>query len=209
MNPVKIDIFSDIVCPWCLIGTERLTRALDALGLGATARVTYHAFMLRPDTPEGGVNLQEELRAKYGADPRALFDRVESAARESGIALELSRQPRTYSTQRAHTLLRHAGPKGTQRALARALFEANFHEGLNISDGEVLRRLATAHGFSSEEVSRLLQDPDELALTRRESDDAHRQGIQGVPFFLFNDRFALSGAQPESVFREALQRASA
>ncbi|ATB39681.1 polyketide synthase [Cystobacter fuscus] len=204
---MKIDVFSDIVCPWCFIGTERLARALDSLGMASTARVEHHAFMLRSDTPRTGNNLHEELRAKYGVDPQAMFERVESAARESGISLELSRQPLTYPTQWAHTLLRHAGPKGTQKALARALFGAYFLEGRNIADPVELRRLAIAHGFSDEEATRLLEDPREYELTQRESDEAHQRGIRGVPFFVFNERFAVSGAQPESVFREAIQRA--
>jgi|SRR6218665_862658 len=207
MNSVKIDIFSDVVCPWCLIGTERLAKVLDSMGLRETARVRYHAFMLRPDAPEAGTNLREELRAKYGADPQAMFARVEAAARESGIALDLSRQTMSYPTPRAHTLLRHAFAKGTQESLARALFQAHFHDAQNISDPDVLRRLAGAHGFTDEETLRLIQDPAELETTRHDAEEARQQGIQGVPFFIFNDRLALSGAQPESVFREALQQA--
>jgi predicted DsbA family dithiol-disulfide isomerase len=208
MEPMKIDVFSDIVCPWCFIGTERLTRVLESQGLAGTAQVIHHTFMLRPDTPRTGSNIQDELRAKYGVDPRTMFDRVEAAARESGIPLELSRQPLTYPTQWAHTLLRHARGKGTQGALARALFTAHFLEGRNIADPEVLRALATAHGFPEEEAARLLEDPREFELTQREAAEAHQQGIRGVPFFIFNGRFTLSGAQSESVFREALQRAS-
>lgn len=206
MNPVRIDIVSDIVCPWCLIGTERLARALESSGV--KAELVHHPFLLRPDTPEAGLDLREELRAKYGADPQALFARVEAAARDSGIALDLSRQGRQYPTVRAHTLLRHAGPKGTQETLARALFEAHFHEGKNVSDPEELRRIARAHGFSDAETTRLVEDEQELELTRQEADAARQQGIQGVPFFVFNQRFALSGAQPEAVFVEALRRAS-
>ncbi|WP_434391198.1 DsbA family oxidoreductase [Melittangium boletus] len=207
MKPVKIDIFSDVVCPWCLIGTERLNKVLVSQGLRETAQVRYHAFMLRPDAPEGGTNLREELRAKYGADPQAMFARVEAAARESGLALDLSRQTMSYPTVRAHTLLRHAHAKGTQEALARALFEAHFHDALDISSPEVLQRLARAHGFTDEETLRILQDAEELATTRADADEARQQGIQGVPFFIFNDRLALSGAQPENVFREALRQA--
>ncbi|WP_187344861.1 DsbA family oxidoreductase [Cystobacter ferrugineus] len=206
---MKIDVYSDIVCPWCFIGTERLARALESLGMASTARVTHQTFMLRSDTPRTGSNLHEELRAKYGVDPRAMFERVESAARESGIPLELSKQPLTYPTQWGHTLLRHAGAKGTQNALARALFHAYFLEGRDIADPVELRRLAVAHGFTDEEATRLLEDPRELELTQRESDEAHQRGIRGVPFFVFNDRFAVSGAQPESVLREAIQRAAA
>lgn len=204
---MKIDVFSDIVCPWCFIGTERLARTLESLGMAETAQVTLHTFMLRADTPREGINLQEELRAKYGREPREMFAHVEGVARESGIPLDFSKQTRTYPTHWAHTLLRHAKGKGTQGALSRALFTAHFLEGRNIADPEVLRGLAVGHGFSQEEATRLLEDPGEFDLSQRESEEAHRQGIQGVPFFIFNDRFAVSGAQPESVLREAIQRA--
>lgn len=209
MRAMKIDVFSDIVCPWCFIGTERLSRTLDALGLVDQAQVTLHTFMLRPDTPREGINLAEELRAKYGGDPKAMFERVESAARESGIALDFSKQPRTYPTQWAHTLLRHAKAKGTQGALSRALFVAHFQEGRNIADADFLRGLAVAHGFTDAEAMKLLEDPNERALTEREADEARERGIRGVPFFVFNEKFAVSGAQPEAVLREAIQRATA
>lgn len=202
---MHIDIYSDVVCPWCFIGTARLERALKSLGLEAD--LEYRTFMLREDTPEGGINLREELRKKYGADPATLFERVDAEAREAGIDLTTGRQNMTYPTGRAHTLLRHAREKGTQVALKKALFRAYFQEGKNIGDPTFLAELATAHGFTRSEAERLLADEQELRISQEASAAAHDQGIRGVPFFVIDNQLAISGAQPESVFREALKRA--
>jgi predicted DsbA family dithiol-disulfide isomerase len=203
---MEIHIFSDVVCPWCFIGTERLDRALAALG--STATVTYHPFLLNPNTPEGGYDLAEDLGRKYGPNFRKIQERAEAAAQASGLALDLTKQPMSYPTVRAHTLLRHAGPKGTQRALARALFQAYFQDAQDISDLGVLQAVAAPHGFSAEEVAALTSDAAELAATHRAAAEAYRMGIEGAPFFIFNEKVALSGAQPESVFREVIERAA-
>jgi predicted DsbA family dithiol-disulfide isomerase len=202
--PLEIDVYSDIVCPWCFIGMERLDRVLEALD-APDAVVRYHPFMLRPDAPEGGLEIAGELRRKYGVEPAQLFARVESAARESGIELDLSKQPLTYPTVRAHALLEHAGPKGTQRALAKALFRAHFMDAKNISDPDTLADIAALHGFTRDEAARIVRDDDALAATRSEAENAARLGIRGVPLFIVNGRRAISGSQPESVFRELLQ----
>lgn len=206
MLPVEIDVFSDIVCPWCYIGAARLERAIAALPEGSQVSIKYHPFLLQPDTPAAGIDIPTLLRQRYGAEPREIFARVEAAARESGLGLDLARQPRMYSTLRGHTLLRHAAAKGTQTALARALFQANF-EGEDISADEVLLPLAEAQGFSREEASRLLGDAAELERTRNEAREAARRGIRGVPFYVINGQPAFSGAQPEAVFRQLLERA--
>jgi predicted DsbA family dithiol-disulfide isomerase len=203
-SPLRIEVFSDVVCPWCFIGTERLERALAELGV-ADAAVTYRPFMLDPRTPLAGRDVQDELRRKYGADPAVLFARVEAEARGTGIPLELTRQPFTYPTDRAHTLLRHAIAKGTQRALARAMFSAYFLEARNIADAAVLVPLAVAHGFDEAEAGRLVADAAELATSRQQAAEAIRVGIRGALFFVFNDKVALSGAQPERIFREAIE----
>jgi predicted DsbA family dithiol-disulfide isomerase len=202
---MQIHVFSDVVCPWCFVGTERLERALVSLGI--EARVKYHPFMLDPDAPAEGFNVAEELRRKYHADARQLQVRAEAAARESGVELDLTRQPMSYPTARAHTLIRHAGPKKTQRELVRALFRAYFQEAQNISDVAVLQEVAAPFAFTADEVAALVQDPEELTATRRAAEEAYTLGIEGAPFFIFNDVIAVSGAQPESVFRQAIEKA--
>ncbi len=202
----EIDVFSDFVCPWCLIGTHRLERVLDDLELGAETRIRYRPFMLDPNTPPEGKNIPEELRRKYGRDPAPMFARVEAEARASGIKLDLAKQPLMVPTARAHTLMQHT-PIETQHALAKDLFEAYFLDGRNISELDVLGELAVAHGHVADEVARWLTDADELAATKREAEQAARMGIQGAPFFIIDSALAISGAQPEDVFRRSLLQA--
>jgi predicted DsbA family dithiol-disulfide isomerase len=206
MSSLEIDLFSDVVCPWCFIGTERLEQVLAHKGIEAEVR--HHPFLLSPDTPPEGRNVHQHLRKLYGRDPSPIFTRVEAAARETGIELDLTRQPFNYPTLPAHTLIRSAGPRGTQRALARQLFRTHFMEARNISEPQVLAEVAGRHGFGADEVTRLLDSPDERERTMAEIQSAQTMGIRGVPFFVFNRRLAVSGAQPVAIFEKALEKAA-
>ena len=205
---IKIDVFADIVCPWCFIGTRRLLKVL-ADTPSVKTEVVYRAFLLDPSTPPEGADLRERLKAKYGGDPDQMFGRVEEAARQTGIPLDFSKVRRTVSTVKAHTLLRHAADRDTQLPLADALYGAYFLEGRDIGQDDVLVELAAQHGFSAQEARELLLDSDELALTAEEARQASEAGIQGVPFFIFDGKFAISGAQPEQSFHTALSEATA
>jgi predicted DsbA family dithiol-disulfide isomerase len=207
MKSLQLDIYSDIGCPWCFIGARRLDAVIAELADEVEVTVRYQPYLLHPDVPAEGIDLQEMLREKYGTDPRAIFDRVEAAARDEGIPLDLDKQPRAYNTTAAHTLLRHAYDRGTQAALSDALFSAYFLDARDVTDTAVLVELATEHGFTAEEVEQLVRDEEELDLTRFEAQRAGAQGIRGVPFFVLDNRFALSGAQPAEAFREAIARA--
>ena len=205
-DALVVDVFSDVVCPWCFIGNERLEHALASLEHVASITVNHHPFALQPDTPPEGINIPDMLRTKYGQDPRAMFASVEGAAKESGLALDLSKQTTMYPTTSAHTLIRHAAAKGTQRALASALFVAYFVDAKNIGDVDVLAAVAVHHGFTPDEVKAILANPAEAAATRAEMAEAARQGIRGVPFFVFNQQLAVSGAQTERVFRDVIAK---
>jgi predicted DsbA family dithiol-disulfide isomerase len=209
MSALTIDVISDIVCPWCFIGTRRLDLALASLPQPIEATVVYRPFLLDPSTPPDGEDLRERLGRKLGMDPEPMFERVEAAARESGIPLDFSKVRRSVSTARAHVLLRHALEKGTQRALAGALFEAYFLDGLDVGRVDVLAAIGARHGFAVDEVEATLLDPAELALTLDEARAVAAQGVQGVPYFVFRRRFAVSGAQTPEVFRAAIARALA
>jgi predicted DsbA family dithiol-disulfide isomerase len=208
-SPISIDLFSDFVCPWCLIGSTRLEQALAAMSDEVAAEVTYHPFFLDPNVPPEGLSIPDMLRKKYGADPKQLWARVESAAKDSGIALDLSLQPLMYQTAAAHTLMRHAEPKGTQRAFASALFRAYFLDAKNISDPSVLADVAEQHGFTRDEALDLSSAKAELELTREAAISAAQGGIRGVPFFVFDGRLAVSGAQSVSVLQSAIRQALA
>ena len=204
----EIDVFSDFVCPWCLIGTHRLERVLDDLSMTADTVIRYRPFMLDPNTPAEGKNIPDELRRKYGRDPAPMFKRVEAEARGTGIRLDLSKQSLMLPTVRAHTLMRHTAVEH-QHAFAQDLFEAYFLEAQNIHDPLVLAELAQPHGHTAADVARLCDDERELAQTKREAEMPARMGIHGAPFFIINSSLAISGAQPEDVFRRALQQLGA
>lgn len=201
---ISIDLFTDMVCPWCLIGTARLDQAIAALPEGVHVEVRQHPFLLDPSTPEEGQNTRERLEGKYGGDIAAMQARVEEAARAAGVMLDLSVQPMSYSTVGAHTLVRHAAPEA-RYGLAKRLAEAYFLEGRNISDRAVLRSVAAEFGIDAERVDIVLDDSQELEITRSMALSTSQQGIGGVPFFVFNNQFALSGAQPPDVFARAFR----
>jgi predicted DsbA family dithiol-disulfide isomerase len=204
-QPLQIDVFADVVCPWCYLGQERLERVLATVG--RPTRVAHHPFMLDPNTPPDGDDIPARLRRKYGVPPERLWARLESEARKSGLELDLSKQRLSYPTARAHTLIRHAAAKGTQHALVRALYRANFQEARNIHDPRVLAEVAAPHGFTADEVERLVTDEREVGATRDEALAASAAGIDGVPLFVFGERLAVAGAQPESVLRDAIEQA--
>jgi predicted DsbA family dithiol-disulfide isomerase len=205
MPDLQIDVVTDIVCPWCLIGIVRLENALKKAGL--KGRIIHHPFLLDPDLGPEGIDVGEKLR-KRGGDPVAIFERIESEALKTGIKFELAKQPPQRPTSAAHTLIRHALEKGTQEALAIAVYEAHFMTYDNIADPETLATLGEAHGFTREEALRLVTDPQELAITRDLALKASQSGISGVPFFVFDRRLALSGCQPEEVFLQAIAQAT-
>jgi predicted DsbA family dithiol-disulfide isomerase len=206
-TPLTVDVVSDMVCPFCLIGVRRLEQVL-AETPDVEAKVRFHAFLLDPSIPTEGRDLRETLKRKFGGDPEQMFGRVEAMARETGIPLDFAKVQRQASTVRAHTLVRHAEEKGTQQALAGALFEAYFLEGKDIGDVEVLVALADDHGFTEEEARRIVADDAELAETRAEAQAAAGQGISGVPYFVFGGKVAVNGAQPKEMFVQAISRAT-
>jgi predicted DsbA family dithiol-disulfide isomerase len=207
MASLRIDVVSDVVCPWCLIGKRRLERALAARP-EVEATVVYHPFQLDPSTPAEGADLREHLRRKYG-DPEPMFRRVEAVAREDGIALDFSKVRRSVNTLRAHTLARHALARGTQLAVVDALFLAYFVEGRDVGALDTLVAVGEANGFTRAEVERICESPEELAATRREAAELARQGVSGVPFTIVGEKVAISGAQPVAVFEQAIARALA
>jgi predicted DsbA family dithiol-disulfide isomerase len=207
MRTLKIDLFTDIVCPWCLVGSARLDQAIAALPSDVTVDVENHPFYLDPNTPPEGVDVAQMLREKYGRDPKEMWARVEGEAKKSGIDLDLNQQPRSFPTQKAHTIIRLARDKGTQHDLANAIASAYFLDHSQVNEDEVLAGIATQFGFTREEALADMHDARELAISHELAIDAARQGIQGVPFFIFDNRFAVSGCQPQEVFGMAFSKA--
>jgi predicted DsbA family dithiol-disulfide isomerase len=203
---LKIDVFTDVVCPWCLVGSARLDKAVAELPADVAVEIENHPFYLDPNVPAEGVVVADVLRERYGREPEEMWARVEGEAKKAGIELDLSRQPRMFPTAKAHTLTRLAKPLGTQHALANAIAAAYFLDHRQINDDAVLADLAVAHGFERPEALRVISDPEQLAITEELARQAAAQGINGVPFFVFGEKYAMSGAQPQEVFGMALEK---
>ncbi|WP_162245132.1 DsbA family oxidoreductase [Devosia sp. Root436] len=201
---LKIDVFTDVVCPWCLVGSARLDKALAELPDDVEVVVENHPFYLDPNTPAEGVVVADMLREKYGKEPSEMWARVEGEARKAGVELDLSRQPRMFPTKKAHTITRLAKPLGIQHELANAIANAYFLEHRQINDDNVLADIAAEFGFDRGDAIDAMNDENELAITEQLANDAAAQGIRGVPFFVFGEKYALSGAQPDEVFERAL-----
>lgn len=203
---LKIDVFTDVVCPWCLVGSARLDQAIAALPDDIEVVIDNHPFYLDPSVPPEGVDVGEMLRTKYGRDPKEMWERVESEAAKAGISLDLSRQPRMFNTAKAHTITRLAKPLGVQHELANAIADAYFLEHRQINDDNVLADIAVEFGFDRGDALDAINDENELSITAELATSAAAQGIRGVPFFIFGGKYALSGAQPDEVFAQALAK---
>lgn len=214
---MRIDVVSDVVCPWCFIGKRQLEAALSAWGAAhpdsPRPEVVWHPFQLNPVMPAEGVSRDDFLRSKFGsADTGRLYGNVRAAAREVSLDLALERIARQPSTLRPHALMSvalQAGGEALQSALAEGLFRAYFQEGQDLTDPAVLSAIAQAAGMSAADIARALSDEalqDSVAEADQRARDA---GIGGVPFFVINGRVAVNGAQGEDALMRALERAAA
>jgi predicted DsbA family dithiol-disulfide isomerase len=203
---LKIDVFTDVVCPWCLVGSARLDQALATLPDDIDVEVENHPFYLDPNVPPEGVDVGEMLKSKYGRDPEEMWERVEGEAKKAGIDLDLSRQPRMFNTAKAHTLTRLSKGNGNQHELANAIAEAYFLEHRQVNDDNVLADIAAEYGWDRGDALDAIADEHELSITAQLAGSAAEQGIRGVPFFVFAGKYALSGAQPDEVFKQALDK---
>ena len=209
MGPLVVDVWSDVVCPWCYIGKRRLEQALAASPYAGAVSLRFHAFELDPKAPRNSdQSLRAMLAAKYRASPaqvEAMEARVTGVAAEVGIEMRLDRA-RPENTFDAHRLIAAATAQGKGPAMKERLMLAYFCEGQRIGDAAVLGALAAEVGV--EGAAALLADPQALAAgVRQDEAQAQRMGVTGVPFFVFDGRLAVSGGQPAATFRAALDKA--
>lgn len=206
----RLDIYSDPICPWCLIGKARLEAALEQRP-DHPLILEWHPFMLNPAMPPEGMDRREYLQAKFGApeDVVKAYLPVQTEAEKAGLALRLDRIQRTPSTLNAHRLIHWAGLEGRQHAVVSALFRAYFQEGRDIGDESVLVDLAAKAGMDGALVARLLtSDADSDDIRARDADIRHR-GLRGVPGFLLGRQYVLTGAQPTEVWLDILDQLAA
>jgi len=213
MSTLKIEIWSDIACPWCWVGKRGLDRAVEQFESNVSVR--WRAFELNPQAPLGGpgpVDYAQRLADKYGTgrdEAQQMIDRMTATGRERGLDIRFDRG-RPTNTFDAHRLLAWAADSGKQTALKEELFNAYLHEGRLISDQDVLVNLAEKAGLDGEQASGILLGDEWSNEVRADEQMARQIGISGVPCFVFPQvRRGLSGAQPVNVLLGAMNQAQA
>ena len=206
----RIDVISDVICPWCYIGKRQLERALDMLERQHLCfTVAWHPFQLNPDMPREGVDRAQYRLAKFGNAERSrqLDERVTEAAANVGLEFHLDRLTRTPNTLDAHRVIRLAGQRGVQDGVVEALFEGYFGGGADIGDAKVLADLASQGGLKPEDVTGMLAGDDGLKEVVSADRTARNCGIQGVPSFALQGHVLFSGAMPAEEMAQAFRRA--
>ena len=214
MSAVQIDVWADVVCPWCYIGKRRLEQAIAESAHPADVTVTYHAFELDPHAPRGdGSTVLQWLADRYGTDlagAREIAERPATIGRPDGVDIEVDRQLRASSFD-AHRLVALGlaqGGHALQAAVLERMFSAHFTEGRPIDDIETLQRLGAEAGLDGRRVSAVLAGEEYSAEVRADEEAARDIGITGVPFYVGNRKVGLSGVHTVEVLGRLIESAA-
>lgn len=198
---ISIDLFSDPVCPWCYIGKRRLEEAL-ATRPDIHVEIEWHSFQLNPMMPREGMSRSDYLSLKFGNPDNAyrLYENISGVGEQAGIRFAFERIQVTPNTVNAHRLIRLAGQHGVQNEVVEQLFAAYFLDGLNIGDIATLVSIAGGAGIDRQFAQAFLESHDDIEAVKSEDMQARQLGIQGVPFFILDRQYAISGAQEAEAF---------
>ncbi len=202
---VRLDIFSDPICPWCYIGKARLDRALEARP-GHPFQIQWHPFQLNPDMPPGGMDRREYLETKFGGQKGAVqaYMPIVEEAERAGLSINFEAIKRTPNTLNAHRLIHWAGIEGRQTLIVAKLFTAYFNQGRDIGDSAVLADIASETGMDRDVTLRLLaSDADADDIAARDA-DARAKGVRAVPTFVIANQHVVSGAQPSDLWERVI-----
>lgn len=200
-NPIRVDVVSDVVCPWCFIGKKRLEQAI-ALNPDIPVEVHYHPYFLNDWIPSEGISREQYLTTKFGSPERykEIATRVSAAAAQDGLVYAIDKLSRQPNTTDCHRLIHWAEQIGKASQMKQRLMELYFSEGADLSDTAVLVKAAADVGLDAAEIAKKLGSDDDLAIVSQRVEQAKSSGIQGVPFFIFDNAYAVSGAQaPEQL----------
>ena len=201
---MNIDVYHDIPCPWCRIGKAHLQTALEQWD-DEPVTIAWRPFLLDRGVPAAGLPLRDFYRLKFGAENvETMFERVQIAGRRAGVEFNFEDAIRAPSDD-AHRLIWLA-PKESRTAVVAGLQRAYFDEGKNIADLDILADVASEAGMVRAETLARLGAADGVVETAEAIANAHRLGVSGVPFFVFNNRYALSGAQPPETILAAMRQ---
>jgi predicted DsbA family dithiol-disulfide isomerase len=204
---VKIEIWSDVVCPWCYIGKRRLEGALRQFEHADEVQIAWRSFQLNPDTPPGtAVPTLDYLAGRFGPQAKAMTGRVAELAAAEGLDFDFD-AALTVNTLDAHRLLHLAADLGIGDAAKERLLHAHFTEGADLSDPETLTRLLGEAGADPDRVAQVLAGDEYADAVRADIQEARKLGASGVPFFVIDGKYGISGAQPVDTFLHALRTA--
>ena len=207
VGQVKIEIWSDVVCPWCYIGKRRLERALAEFEHASEVEITWRSFQLNPDLPPGrAVPTMDYLARRFGPQARDMVGRVAGLARAEGLDLDFD-AALTVNTLDAHRTLHLAADHGVADAAKERLLRAHFTEGADLSDPGTLAGLLDETGVPADRVRQVLAGSEYADAVQADIEQAYAFGANGVPFFVIDRRYAISGAQPAEAFLHALRTA--
>lgn len=207
--PLKIDIVSDVVCPWCIIGYKQLQKALAAMPGQFAPSLRWHPFELNPGMPPEGQDLAEHVAIKYGStagQSRRARERLAQLGESLGFHFDYFDGMRMVNTFRAHQLLHWAGADERQTALKLALFEAFFSRREDVSDPAVLAEVAGRAGLPADEAGAVLADGRYAGAVRAEQEMWLEREVHAVPTFFFQDQYIVPGAQEAATFQRVLAR---
>jgi predicted DsbA family dithiol-disulfide isomerase len=210
LKPVKIDIVSDVVCPWCYIGKKRIEDALAQV-TDVPVEVSWRPFFLNSWVPRDGISRDEYLTAKFGSPEayKGIAGRVVAAAGEEGLSYHpelVKRQPNTID---CHRLIHWAETDGKSAAMKQRLMELYFRDGGDLTDVNVLVQAAADVGLDADDVRKRLATDEDVELISGQAQEASEKGISGVPTYVFAQKYAVSGAQPAEMLARAIRQVSA
>lgn len=205
---IKVQVVSDVACPWCYVGKRRLESALQQWK-GAPVEVTWHPFQLDPNMPEAGYDRETYLTNKFGdRDLTEAMTRITEAGEGEGISFNFGDQWLAVNTLPLHQLLHVAGEEGFKDQLKERFLKGYFDENLYLNDIEVLVKVMQEFDWAAEKTKQIIADDSIAYAVKQEIAHYQQRGVTGVPFFIINDKFGISGAQPASAFLEAFGQVS-
>ena len=204
---IKIDIISDVVCPWCYIGKLRLDKAIETLNHQYDFKIYYRPFELHPELPASGQNQKEYLAKKFGGESRyhQLTGNVAKIAHAEGLYFDFEKQNVMPNTRKAHVIISGAAEVGKQAVISESFFDSYFSRGVDLSQEENLITVGIGAGLERNQIERWLADESMFRNIEEYEKQLSGLGIHSVPFFILNDQYGLSGAQRTETFISVLQ----
>ena len=210
---IRIDVVSDVVCPWCYIGKRRLEKAIEGTQSSDNVQVkeveiVYHPFQLDPSVPVEGLSFQTYMKNRFGSNFVEKFHQVEQAAQSEGLDFDFSLLPKAINTFMLHRILTVALQDGIQSQVKESLMKAYFVDRQDLTQENILVEVMETYGWTAEKTLQIIHSDIATDEVKEEMNYYRQLGVTGVPFYIFNKKYTVSGAQSAEVFMEILEKVS-